>query len=372
MGGCRCSYKNCINTTKSLDNIHFFHYPVKHRERCVLWIENAGKPNFYDLDEEQLRNKVVCEMHFEDRWFVNTQKKRLLHGAVPTLDGDCNETVMGPSSPSEKDTPVYLPSNQYNDVKVVPANEDGTVFVLDTDNMFTISPKIESYIIKNGVLVPATANRTWPTSTNRPVKQPMSPQFKAEIATINTAPGSGPSKPLIKDKPMINEVFVKEEHDGELYKSTKKFENGLAKSHQMLSKQGIESQKSNLITATKQGLVQSHTKPNVAKNYLRQIKKHSRDIASIKRMLKQKRIVAPPTPDMKTILNELQQHDQIPPSLLTIISLLLGEKSDLKEDDIEFFTSLHKLSPDVYQYLSEKCKWNLPSVDVVVVDGQVE
>ncbi|KAJ8979103.1 hypothetical protein NQ317_014115 [Molorchus minor] len=125
----------------------FFHYPVKHKERCKIWIENANKPQFCDLEEDQLRNKVICEYHFEDRWFPNSQKKRLLQGAVPTLDGDAVE------DPVPEPT-TCLPS-QLHDVQILPANEDGTIFVLDTDAMFNRSQKVESYIYKNGVILPA-------------------------------------------------------------------------------------------------------------------------------------------------------------------------------------------------------------------------
>lgn len=384
MGGCRCSYKNCTNTTKSTDNLHFFHYPVKHRERCVLWIEHACKPSFYDLEEEQLRNKVVCEMHFESKWFQNSQKKRLIQGAIPTLDGECND-VKRSISPLDGDAPMYLPSNQYNDVKVLPANDDGTVFILDTENMFTRSPKIESYIIKNGVLVPtnhlpgkpakqSNINRLIKTSTS--IDGSYFSGTETEIANINTPPGPGPSKTLHKGSEYNSSSVIKKESP-EIFttqKTTERESNefliydqgATSQTFQMVHEE--EEQKSNPTPVTRsahsqQSSFQGSSKAVVSKNYLRQIKKHSRDIASIKRMLKQKKNVEQHKPDIKTILNELQHH--IPASLLTVLSLLLGEKNDLSEDDIDFFTTIHRASPEVYQLLSEKYKWNLPSVDIV-------
>lgn len=346
MGGCRCSYKNCTNTTKSTDTIHFFHYPVRHKGRCIQWIENANKPSFYILEEEQLRNKVICELHFEDKWFPNNQKKRLLQGAIPTLDGDCND-VNALMSPMESDAPVYLPSNQYSDVKVLPANEDGTVFVLDTENMFTISPKIESYIIKNGVLVPTNSNTTprnkWfikQSTSNRFTKPSTSTAgyvmgAETEIANINTPPGS--SKPPPKEQMFHRPSFVKRENSDlpeSVQINEKATDNGEFLTTEDVKpfnnhSQETEDKKPNIAAMIKhgsnqQGNVHGHSKTVVSKSYLRQIKQHSRDIASIKRMLKQKRLTEPPKPDMKTILNEL--HQQLPPSLLTIISLLLGKK----------------------------------------------
>lgn len=145
MGGCRCTYKNCQNTTKTTENIHFFHYPVKHKERCKIWIENAEKPHFCDLEEEQLRNKVICEMHFEDRYFPNEQKKRLLQAAIPTLDGGCE-------------------NSKKSDLKVLPLNEDGTEFVLDSDSMFNriaaVPHKVETFIYKDGAILPVDSDKS--------------------------------------------------------------------------------------------------------------------------------------------------------------------------------------------------------------------
>lgn len=326
MGGCRCSYKNCTNTTKSAD-INFFQYPVKHRSRCVNWIENSEKPAFYDLEEDQLRNKVICEMHFEDKWFLNSQRKRLLHGAIPTLDGNSNHVREG--SPSSRDTPVYLPSNQYNDVKVVPTNNDGTVFVLDTENMFTISPKIESYIIKNGVLVPTNSNSTVKNTTGRFIRQSTSNRFtkpststagyvmgaETEIANINTPPG--PSKTLLKEKSHHTNYLNSETAEPET-------ENGDFFSHEEEpAERKVDSEEVKHKSKQTNSNNHGHSKSVVTKSYLRQIKKHSRDIATIKRMLKQKRISQQAKPSIKSILAELQQH--VPTSLFTIVSLILGK-----------------------------------------------
>ncbi|XP_050314596.1 uncharacterized protein LOC126749032 [Anthonomus grandis grandis] len=355
MGGCRCSYKSCLNTTKLADNIHFFHFPVNNRERCITWIENSGKPNFYDLEEDQLRNKVICEVHFEEKYFTNNQRRRLALSAIPTLDGDYMEQ---PTSPMEPDpAPVYTPSNQYNDVRVIPANDDGTVFVLDTENMFTISPKIESYIIKNGVLVKTNSAQPTRNTQGKPAKPPTSNRFtkvsgnsciltaaEKEIANINTPPGPTKTvKPTVV-QPSSSSMEVVPIDNEEQESVEVVYENGSS-----------EPQKPEVVTP-------SAPKPGVNKNYLKKIKQHSRDIASIKRMLKEK-IMEPPKPDIKTILSELQP--QIPASLFTIISLILGEKNELDEEDIEFFTTFHRGSPETYQMLSLKYKWNLPSVDIV-------
>ncbi|XP_030762366.1 uncharacterized protein LOC115887163 [Sitophilus oryzae] len=340
MGGCRCSYKNCTNTTKTTENIHFFHYPVKHRDRCIVWIENACKKEFYNLEEDQLRNKVVCEQHFDPRWFPNPQRKRLLQNAVPTLDGDAIESLPKIAKTEPDNVPFFPSSNQYKDIKVVPANDDGTVFVLDTENMFTVSPKIESYVIKNGVLVPTNSNNAPSKNVKNLSNQPK------PVANINACPGiPGPSKPpLVKQEiPETCEPTTMEQEDDV---SLLIYDDNINESSDLEEKKTAGASLKNL----------------VSRNYLRKIKQHSRDIASIKRMLKQKRI-AEEKPSRKSIIDALRS--DIPPSLLTVISLILGEKNELNDEDVEFFTTIHRSSSDVYQLLSDKYKWNLPSVDIV-------
>ncbi|XP_076262439.1 uncharacterized protein LOC143197696 [Rhynchophorus ferrugineus] len=367
MVGCRCSYKNCTNTTKTTENLHFFHYPVKYRERCIQWIENACKPSFYELEEDQLRNKIVCELHFETKWFLNSQRKRLLPGAVPTIDVEDKDSGVSISS-METEAPIYLPSNQYNDVKVVPANDDGTVFILDTDNMFTVSPKIESYIIKNGVLVPTNIQNS-PTKLPKTFSNRSKPMgnysisSETDLGNVNTPSGlPGTSKQVDKQKNEVKEDVI-ESND-----ASQQTENPCNvdllfydsnDSHRFEIASDNEEKKPNTATVKQTQVPQ---KTLVTKSYLKKIKQHSREIASIKRMLMKQRIYDT-KPNMKTILNILEE--QVPPTLLTVVSLLLGEKNELSDDDVEFFTTIHRSSPEVYQLLSEKYKWNLPSVDIV-------
>lgn len=383
MGGCRCSYKNCTNTTKTTENVHFFHYPVKHKERCKVWIENANKPQFCDLEEDQLRNKVICEVHFEDKWFPNSQKKRLLQGAIPTLDGDCK--VEPHSEPLE--TPLYLASH-LQDVQVLPANADGTIFVLDTDTIFNRSQKVESYIYKNGDIVP---------TNSKPVKPAVS-AFKPSTSTENNSVFSTYKNDKYETLPNSSKTYDErtlDEGDTHEYKVMVKKEvpeyqeNILNKSiiHQIGSQNTghepesmqYEPQRQELVyeesdmdshqkksvsrsVNTKHIIPKSVIEKSVSRNYLRKIKQHSRDIASIKRMLKQKAFIDS-KPDINILLNSMKE--QLPPTFFTILNLNLNNKYDLTDDDIDFFTTIHKTSPQLYQMLIEKYKWNLPCVDIV-------
>ncbi|KAJ8930903.1 hypothetical protein NQ314_016324 [Rhamnusium bicolor] len=380
MGGCRCSYKNCKNTTKTTENVHFFHYPVKHKERCKIWIEYANKPQFCDLEEDQLRNKVICEYHFEDRWFPNSQKKRLLQGAVPTLDADCGD------DPKTLEAPLYL-SSQLQDVQVLPANADGTIFVLDTDTMFSRSQKVESYIYKNGVIVPAkqakqtltaskpstsTSNNTVYCSYRDDVYEPTPNSSRVYIEEQTNDMEDKPEYKVIikKETPEYSETITSKSVSQQ--NAAERIEQEVEEEHceipeqeqiyEMLNSNSAQRRPVPRPVNIKNIVSKSVIEKSVGRNYLRKIKQHSRDIASIKRMLKQKAL-AENKPDLNTILNSLQEH--LPPTFFTILNLNLNNKCDLTDDDVDFFTTIHKTSPEVYQLFIDKYKWNLPCVDIV-------
>ncbi|KAJ8923571.1 hypothetical protein NQ315_010150 [Exocentrus adspersus] len=370
MGGCRCSYKNCPNTTKTTENVHFFHYPVKHKERCKIWIENANKPQFCDLEEDQLRNKVICEVHFEDRWFPNSQKKRLLQGAIPTLDAGAD---IDPNAP---ETPVFL-STHLQDVQVLPANDDGTIFILDTDSMFGRAPKVESYIYKNGDIVPSSK-----------IKQSVVPAKPSTSATSNTMypffkhekyePSEMPefNKVMIKDEVpeysenILNKSILNHHISSQSMESVETVDYEPSKLSMMYEESDSDSAQKRILPrpGTTKSILKGSVDKTVSRNCLRKIKQHSRDIASIKRMLKQKAL-AESKPDINIFLNSMKE--QLPPTFFTVLNLNLNNKYDLTDDDIDFFTTIHKTSPELYQLLIDRYNWNLPCVDIVE-DGSME
>lgn len=360
MGGCRCSYKNCQNTTKTTENVHFFHYPVKHTERCKLWIEKANKPQFLDLEEDQLRNKVICEYHFEDKWFPNSQKKRLLLGAVPTLDVGCEKEQLQPD--------MYV-STGMQDIQLLPASSDGSLFILDTDSIFSRSNKIDSFVYKNGMIIPSQIQ---PVQSVKREEKPKIPVSKASTSrTASSKPQQYCNNKLERSESPEMKVQIKKEsieYDPQLKRMSHK---------SVLEDIEINSEEDNLsnssvkkitplqkLTSVKTPGINkaASEKANLAKNYLRKIKQHSRDIACIKKMLRQKSMTDN-KPDTNTILNCLKE--QLPPTFFTVLSLTLSNKFDLTEADIDFFTTIHKMSPAVYQLLVDKYKWSLPSVDIV-------
>lgn len=65
--------------------MHFFHFPIRDWERLDVWAKNAEKLEFKDLPLSKLKNKVVCQDHFENKMFMNYLKEGLTKTAVPTL-----------------------------------------------------------------------------------------------------------------------------------------------------------------------------------------------------------------------------------------------------------------------------------------------
>ncbi|XP_039436636.1 titin [Culex pipiens pallens] len=86
MGGCRCTFRKCENSTASRPGMHFFHFPIRDWERLERWAAFADKEEFKELPVSKLKNKVVCEEHFRNHMFMNYLREGLVKTAVPTLE----------------------------------------------------------------------------------------------------------------------------------------------------------------------------------------------------------------------------------------------------------------------------------------------
>lgn len=307
MGGCRCSYRNCKNATSNTTNMHFFHYPIKHKDRCKQWIKNACKPDFMKLPDDQLRNKVVCSLHFETHYFVNSDRNRLIHDAVPTLN-----------NPNDED--MFL--------QVLPTNAEGTVFKVKS-NMNPIEDSICTYSIKFEELVPS--------SNKSSIKNEISYQLNErdmeyieidqEVHASNVIGNMDSNKHRNDEKSSQEQVEV-------LYISTKEPEK---------DKDPLEGNME----------LQDEKPKNTTKEnkYLRQIKRHNREIKAIKSALRMSKAMS--------ILNTLRK--QLPPTLYTAVSLQIKrKKSNFTPAEHDFIVNVYKTSPTCYEMLRTKYKWNLP------------
>lgn len=79
-----CVYLNCNNLKNTSDGISFFAFPVKDEARCKQWLINCGNIHLFDLEEQKLKNRVICELHFEPKYIIYSGKrKHLTRNAVP-------------------------------------------------------------------------------------------------------------------------------------------------------------------------------------------------------------------------------------------------------------------------------------------------
>lgn len=106
MGGCKCTFRSCNNTSAAVPGLHFFHYPVKYPARLQLWLENAQTQRFASLPDAKLKNKVVCQYHFKPECFMNFKQDSLTKTAVPTewIQGTGNDHLRIPD-PKETEPP---------------------------------------------------------------------------------------------------------------------------------------------------------------------------------------------------------------------------------------------------------------------------
>lgn len=298
--------------------MHFFHYPIKHKDRCRQWIKNACKPDFLKLPDDQLRNKVVCSLHFEPHYFVNSERNRLIHDAVPTLN-----------NPSDED--MFL--------QVLPTNAEGTVFKVKS-NMNPIEDSICTYSIKFEELVPCSNKSLIKNEISYQLNERDSMEFmeiEHEVRASNTIEKSNFEN--VDSSKRRSEQKSAEEQVEVLYISAKEMKK--EKDPLELNAE-VKEEKSNNVT-----------KEN---KYLRQIKRHNREIKAIKSALRMSKAMS--------MLNTLRK--QLPPTLYTAVSMQVKrKKSNFTPAETDFIVGIYKSSPTCYEMLRTKYKWNLPEPNCV-------
>lgn len=345
MGGCRCSYRNCKSSTKLGGDLHFFHFPVKNKDRCREWIINAKRPEFQNLPIDQLRNKVICGLHFENHCFTNIHRKRLVHDAVPTLSGGSVE--------DEGQTDA-------KEIQVLPTNADATIFTVDTDSMQTTldDTTMCTYSIKNGNLIPVFAEAEMDDE-------------QTEILYINHDIDGSNNEYLF--------IEPKEEHSADANfngnvtctttESSDFNENMQYSTSESTSKSIYNVEVIDVMEDTCEGSqkstaparVEPKRKTKKLKKYknidnfiLQILMRHTREIASLKRTIN-KQLYLKNTHILKAL------HGRVPSSMLAAIRLqLFKEKKKLLEDETQLLTKLYATSKDSYHFFRDTLNWHFP------------
>ncbi|KPJ08555.1 hypothetical protein RR48_12308 [Papilio machaon] len=145
MGGCRCSYRNCV--VKSDGKTHMFHYPVFDKIRCHQWIVNARRFDFLDLKVSQVKNRVICQHHFRDECFMNFTKGKLTFEAVPTEDGPyCDSSKLVDNSHEFSKLYPIVVEDIENDL--CPLDDKKANFSLKYSDFLTNSETLETSSLK--------------------------------------------------------------------------------------------------------------------------------------------------------------------------------------------------------------------------------
>lgn len=419
MGGCRCSFRTCKSSTKTRSDLHFFHYPIRQKSRCLEWINVARKPHFIELPEDQLKNKVICQLHFEPQMFTNQLKNRLIHDAVPTLLGDNNEE-------DEQDENT---ASSTGEVAVLPANADGTVFVLNTDDMLETTSDIRTFSLQDDDLVPIEEKAEEPqplgnfavTETLAEIPLRRSERIHENASKHKVLPfiknsqnfGIGDSPYKIKHE-FIERREIANDQNIEYYYIATDEEKGNKNETSILIENNqfpnIITNKSKKIDVTGLNKLSVNIKKNTNSkkeekkinsnqeliNCLRrQVLKNSEEIEKLKKSIfKQAGVnlnvlegqgsssnldvqVNENSEDMETQgdlilenqvnLSGLENQVQIPPSLSALFNIHLDKKtSNFSEAEKLILTTMYSHSPSFYRVLKDKLEVNLPSEEVIV------
>lgn len=382
MGGCRCSYKNCTRATNnSAKDFHFFHYPVKDPLRCAEWIANAKKPQFISLPEEQLRNKVVCQLHFEMQYFTNANKNRLIHNAIPTLDA---------GSDGE-------PPDVGNNVQVLQRDSEGSVFTVETSQLVQ-SEDVASYIIENDNLVSArstTVNLTGPVVIKGFVGPDGSDANRNQIQLYEcTSYGSGAcgitrinaigtAEDLLADGVILgDDVYTNEPEDmseEELNEMCEEESEDISRGMSDIKEEDLSNFLPTNIRMIKTCTIHPTSQMDLdtrnndtdhemlkVRDISKTLEKHTREIALIRHTLNARVRNSKPKRRFTKIrvLNYLQR--LLPPTLLGAVSLqLLPKHINFTKREKQFLMALYKASPAVYEILQKQYKWKLPDISLV-------
>lgn len=79
----RCAYIGCTRTKFDNGGTPLHRFPFVKDVRFQKWIRNAGNPRLLTLSSASIRNYGLCNLHFADKCFVNSDKLKLNWNAVP-------------------------------------------------------------------------------------------------------------------------------------------------------------------------------------------------------------------------------------------------------------------------------------------------
>lgn len=75
---------NCLNNNRLNKNVGFFKFPIADVKRAEEWQKRCGNINIALMDVSDLKNRMLCEVHFSHKYLRKNRRRKLLtNTAVP-------------------------------------------------------------------------------------------------------------------------------------------------------------------------------------------------------------------------------------------------------------------------------------------------
>lgn len=355
MGGCRCTFRDCTNSTANSPGTHFFHFPFRDWERCEKWAKYSGNMHFLTLEVSKLRNKVVCEKHFHDEYFMNYKKERLIQNAVPTLIRLGNNHVLD-FSESDNPQPKYLePSNLQH--LIPPQTEKSYIEQVSKLNTVQDSPPPAK---KPNLQQPRILNVAAPQnliSMKAPANLtmiPTQPEFsiesvsEADVTEIDFGPAMSLAEESVEDSELETEkISLKPDHEKEL---------------EFL--QEIDSLKVELDEKTKEMHQMEKAMIKMQEQIAAYEAKATKQVTQVETITTSKKLES--SGGVSTPLNKSQLFNGIKkylsPSMATMVRMEMfgGPEREWKQDEKNIAVELLSLGEHVFEYVRDEWRCRLP------------
>lgn len=403
MGGCRCTFQKCDNSTSNNPGMHFFHYPYKQADRVQKWINNSSNLDFIDMPSNKLRNKVVCEDHFKSTCFMNYKKESLVKTAVPTLIKlDSGEIIDLESSTIEIEIefldeeksdvspskPIIL-NNRKREVEqkiidLMPDISNKDSFLLEVKQDVKQEKKRKMEILED-VQINAPVKKV---KIDLPTKTPITVLNKFITKEESTAPlnkllNSGIT--LTKLKTVNKKPVVKKLISQRTEANTESKPDPTPVSKPEVSSSEPESEEDPLESTTNIIENEIPTPPIISQEtidkelYVQTMSEQAKQIEELKTLMKEMIVknaekqtpvtvkVKETSPKVsKSNLNKVQLFNGIKrylnPSMVALLRMEMfgGNEREWKSDEKDFSVELLNLGPSVYEYMQDEWRFRLP------------
>lgn len=387
MGGCRCTFQKCDNSTSNNPGMHFFHYPYKQVERVQKWISNSSNLDYIDMPSNKLRNKVVCEDHFKLSCFMNYKKESLVKTAVPTLikleSGEIidleSSTVEIEILEEEKSDysdfsptkPIILNNRKreigQKNIDLMPDIRNKDLFLLEVKNDENQEIKKRKMEILENVQVKKVITVKSPKVLNKFIQKEEAP---APITKLLNSGITLTKLKTVNKKPIVKkEIIIKPVPEPEVDSSEPELE------------------EDPLIEPTTEVFVEKEipTPPPQASQdtidkefYVQTMSEQAKQIEELKTLMKEMIVKNSETQTItkpiketspkvsKSNLNKVQLFNGIKrylnPSMVSLLRMEMfgGSEREWKSDEKEFSVELLNLGPSVYEYMQDEWRFRLP------------